>query len=72
MIPGNRGSGELTTRGPVERPAAPRAAAAGSLRLPPASQLKVDFRKLPAAERDGMVEVSGSGLRAGAKVVTAQ
>jgi polysaccharide deacetylase 2 family uncharacterized protein YibQ len=29
----------------------------GSLKVPPASQLKVDFRKLPPADRDDMTEV---------------
>jgi polysaccharide deacetylase 2 family uncharacterized protein YibQ len=35
----------------------------GSLKLPPPSQLKVDFRRLPAAELEGMVEVTADGLR---------
>lgn len=35
---------------------------AGSLRLPPSSQLRVDFRKLAPAERDDLVEVV-DGLR---------
>ncbi|TMJ27431.1 MAG: hypothetical protein E6G95_11130 [Alphaproteobacteria bacterium] len=36
---------------------------AGSLKLPPPAQLKVDFRQLPAGEREGMVEVTADGLR---------
>ena len=35
----------------------------GSLKLPPRSQLRVDFRQLPPAERDGMIEVTDDGQR---------
>jgi len=35
----------------------------GTLKLPPASQLKVDFRELPAGEREDLVEVTGDGQR---------
>jgi hypothetical protein len=35
----------------------PRPRVTGSLKLPPPSQLKVDFRKLPPADRDDMSEV---------------
>jgi hypothetical protein len=35
----------------------PRPRVMGSLKLPPPSQLKVDFRKIPPAERDDMIEV---------------
>jgi polysaccharide deacetylase 2 family uncharacterized protein YibQ len=35
----------------------------GSLRLPSRSALKVNFRELPEAERDGMVEVTADGQR---------
>ena len=35
----------------------PRARVTGSLKLPPPSQLKVDFRKIPPAERDDMTEI---------------
>ena len=35
----------------------------GTLKLPPPSQLKVDFRELPAGERDDLVEVTGDGQR---------
>ena len=42
-------------------PARPRAS--GSLKLPPPSQLKVDFRPLPATERDDMIEVTADGQR---------
>ena len=45
----------------ARRRAAPRAA--GSLKLPPRSQLAVDFRQLPPAERDDMVEVTADGQR---------
>src|SRR5690349_11023234 len=38
-------------------PVQPRAFQTGSLKLPPSSQLKIDFRQLPAAERDDMIEV---------------
>ena len=40
----------------------PRPRVTGSLKLPPASQLRVDFRKLPPADRDDMSEVV-DGLR---------
>lgn len=43
-------------------PAAAPSRQAGSLRLPPSSQLKVDFRKLTPTERDDLVEVV-DGLR---------
>jgi polysaccharide deacetylase 2 family uncharacterized protein YibQ len=43
--------------------ATPRQRQLGSLRLPPSSQLRVDFRELPAAERDDMVEVTAEGQR---------
>src|SRR5881394_3862305 len=42
-------------------PARPRIP--GSLKLPPPSQLKVDFRALPATERDDMIEVTADGQR---------
>jgi len=45
----------------VVPPARPRIA--GSLKLPPPSQLKVDFRALPAGEREDMVEVTADGQR---------
>ena len=35
----------------------------GSLKLPPRAQLRVDFRQLPPAERDGMIEVTDDGQR---------
>jgi polysaccharide deacetylase 2 family uncharacterized protein YibQ len=35
----------------------------GSLRLPPRSRLRVDFRQLPPAERDDMIEITGDGQR---------
>lgn len=35
----------------------------GALKLPPRSQLRVDFRQLPPAERDDMIEVTDDGLR---------
>ena len=35
----------------------------GALKLPPRSQLRADFRQLPPAERDGMIEVTDDGLR---------
>jgi polysaccharide deacetylase 2 family uncharacterized protein YibQ len=38
-------------------PIQPRAFQRGSLKLPPPSQLKIDFRQLSAAERDDMIEV---------------
>ena len=40
----------------------PRPRVTGSLKLPPPSQLKVDFRKIPPADRDDMSEVV-DGLR---------
>ncbi len=36
---------------------------AGGLKLPPRSQLRVDFRQLPPAERDDMIEVTADGQR---------
>ena len=36
---------------------------AGALKLPPRSQLRVDFRQLPPAERDDMIEVTADGQR---------
>jgi polysaccharide deacetylase 2 family uncharacterized protein YibQ len=49
-------------------PDAPPAASArprvlGSLSLPPRSQLRVDFRQLPPAEREDMIEVTADGQR---------
>lgn len=41
----------------------PRARIHGALKLPPRSELKVDFRQIPAAERDDMVEVTDDGQR---------
>jgi polysaccharide deacetylase 2 family uncharacterized protein YibQ len=41
----------------------PRPRILGSLALPPRSQLRVDFRQLPAAERDDMVEITADGQR---------
>ena len=38
-------------------------AVAGALKLPPRSQLRVDFRQLPPAERDDMIEVTDDGQR---------
>ena len=35
----------------------------GVLKLPPSSQLKVDFRKLAPADRDDLIEVTADGLR---------
>jgi len=35
----------------------------GSLKLPPRAQPRVDFRELPPAERDGMIEVTDDGQR---------
>jgi polysaccharide deacetylase 2 family uncharacterized protein YibQ len=35
----------------------------GALKLPPRSELKVDFRQIPSAERDDMVEVTADGQR---------
>jgi polysaccharide deacetylase 2 family uncharacterized protein YibQ len=35
----------------------------GALKLPPRSQLRVDFRQLPPAERDDMVEITNDGQR---------
>jgi polysaccharide deacetylase 2 family uncharacterized protein YibQ len=35
----------------------------GSLKLPARSQMRVDFRQLPPAERDGMIEVTDDGQR---------
>jgi polysaccharide deacetylase 2 family uncharacterized protein YibQ len=35
----------------------------GSLKLPPASQLRVDFRQIPAGERDDMIEITAEGQR---------
>jgi polysaccharide deacetylase 2 family uncharacterized protein YibQ len=43
--------------------APPRPRAPGSLKLPPPLQLKVDFRALPATERDDMIEVTADGQR---------
>jgi polysaccharide deacetylase 2 family uncharacterized protein YibQ len=40
----------------------PRPRVTGALKLPPASQLRVDFRKIPPADRDDMSEVV-DGLR---------
>jgi polysaccharide deacetylase 2 family uncharacterized protein YibQ len=42
-------------------PTQPRSLAA--LKLPPRSQLRVDFRQLPPAERDSMIEVTENGQR---------
>jgi polysaccharide deacetylase 2 family uncharacterized protein YibQ len=42
-------------------PAHPRSL--GTLKLPPRSQLRVDFRQLPRAERDDMIEVTDDGQR---------
>ncbi|HYD08097.1 MAG TPA: divergent polysaccharide deacetylase family protein, partial [Reyranella sp.] len=44
-------------------PTPPSPREAGTLSLPPPSQLKVDFRRLPAAEYDGMIEVTADGER---------
>ena len=41
----------------------PRPRMLGSLALPARSQLKVDFRQLPPAERDDLVEVTADGQR---------
>jgi polysaccharide deacetylase 2 family uncharacterized protein YibQ len=38
--------------------AAPSSDRRGSLKLPPSSQLKVDFRQLPASERDDLIEIA--------------
>jgi polysaccharide deacetylase 2 family uncharacterized protein YibQ len=35
----------------------------GSLKLPPRAEQRLDFRQLPAAERDGMIEVTDDGQR---------
>src|SRR4051812_42771720 len=43
--------------------AAARSHPFASLKLPPSSQLKVDFRRLPAVELEDMVEVTGEGVR---------
>jgi polysaccharide deacetylase 2 family uncharacterized protein YibQ len=45
-------------------PATPvRQRSLGALKLPPRSQLRVDFRELPPAERDDMIEVTDDGQR---------
>jgi polysaccharide deacetylase 2 family uncharacterized protein YibQ len=45
-------------------PATPvRQRSLGALKLPPRSQLRVDFRELPPAERDDMTEVTDDGQR---------
>src|SRR5437764_9094018 len=43
--------------------AAPTGDRRGSLKLPPSSQLKVDFRQLPASERDDLIQVTADGQR---------
>lgn len=34
-----------------------------ALKLPPRSQMRADFRQLPAAERDDMIEITDDGMR---------
>ncbi len=43
--------------------AAPTDERRGSLKLPPSSQLKVDFRQLPPSERDDLIQVTADGQR---------
>lgn len=47
----------------AEAPPPPRPWQAGALKLPPRSQLRVDFRQLPPAERDDLIEVTADGQR---------
>ena len=47
----------------AEASAAPTGDRRGSLKLPPSSQLKVDFRQLPASERDDLIQVTADGQR---------
>ncbi len=44
-------------------PPAPQRSLVGSLKLPSRSQPRVDFRQLPPAERDGLIEITADGQR---------
>lgn len=59
---GNRDA-EAPERATQDTETAAAAPSPGALKLPPRSQLRVDFRPLPPTERDDMIEVTEDGNR---------